>query len=78
MKTVRKSDKRFDLQNILNFPIFVINMMRSTLLLFSVLVLIKRLDYMHDFVLGAQGLVGSLIFFIQRVLLCSRVLFLSS
>jgi hypothetical protein len=44
MKTVRKSDKRFDLQNTLNFQIFVFNMMISTLLSFSVLVLIKRLD----------------------------------
>jgi hypothetical protein len=29
VKTVCKSDKRFDLQNILNFLIFIINMMRS-------------------------------------------------
>jgi hypothetical protein len=55
MKTVRKSDKRFDLQNILNFQIFVFNMMTSTLLSFSILVLIKRLDYMHGFVLGAHA-----------------------
>jgi hypothetical protein len=59
VKTVRKSDKRFELQNILNFQIFVFNMMTSILLSFFILVLIKHLDYFSraymTFVLRAQG-----------------------
>jgi hypothetical protein len=45
VKMVRKSDKTFDQQNILNFQIFVFNMITSALLSFSVLVLIKNLYY---------------------------------